>query len=335
VRDFSQVLEILPPRVKEGVVHLVDYLRHEAPDVVHIWQDGMIFAAGLAALMADIPRVVLSVRTLPPIDRVNRWRLELEPIYRALLKTPGVVMTANSTMSARRYEEWLDMPRGAVPVIHNGVTRLDETPSADDQVLWRSFAHRTADADFTVGAVMRLDENKRPLDWLSVAESLHRRNPRTRFVIVGDGALRQESQEYAHRLGVADRVLFTGVSASVGYWLTRMDALLLLSRFEGMPNVLIEAQLAGKPVVTTPAGGAPETILPGRTGWVTSSAETVDVPQVTQLLADIMEMPPARRRDVGAAARAWAEEAFSVDLMLERTVRVFMASYPTAMIGAP
>jgi glycosyltransferase involved in cell wall biosynthesis len=335
VKDFSEVVGMLPARVREGIVHLVDYLRHESPDVVHIWQDGMIFAAGLAALIAHVPRIVLSVRTLPPTDRVNRWRMELEPIYRALLSTPGVVIIANSTMAARRYEEWLGMPRGSAPVIHNGVTRLDETPSAEDEMLWRSFAHRTADAGFTVGAVMRLDENKRPLDWLSVAESLHRGHPRTRFVIVGSGTLRQEAQEYAHRLGIADRILFTGVSGSVGYWLTKMDTLLLLSRFEGMPNVLIEAQLAGKPVVSTPAGGASETLLPGRTGWLTSSAEIVDVQEVTRLLADIIEMTPDRRHEIGIAARKWAEETFSVELMLERTVRVFMASYPTPMIGEP
>jgi glycosyltransferase involved in cell wall biosynthesis len=332
VKGLSEVVGLLPARIREGIIHLVDFMRHESPDVVHIWQDGMIFAAGLAALIADVPRIVLSVRTLPPTDRVNRWRLELEPIYRALLSTPGVVMIANSTMAARRYEEWLGMPRGSTPVIHNGVTRLDETPTAEDETLWRSFVHRTADADFTVGAVMRLDDNKRPLDWLSIAESLHRRYPRVRFVIVGGGTLRHESQEYTHRLGIADRVLFTGVSASVGYWLTRMDALLLLSRFEGLPNVLIEAQLAGKPVVTTPAGGASETLLPGRTGWVTSSAEMVDVQEVTQLLADLIAMTPARRREIGIAAQRWAEQAFSVELMLERTVRVFMAPYPAPMI---
>jgi glycosyltransferase involved in cell wall biosynthesis len=292
----------------------------------------MVFAAGLAALMADVPRIVLSVRTLPPTDRVNRWRLELEPIYRALLSAPGVVMTANSTIAARRYEEWLEMPRGAVPVIHNGVARLDETPAAGDEAVWRSFANRTADADFTVGAVMRLDQNKRPLDWLSVAEHLHQRHPGARFVIVGDGALRQEAQEYAQRLGIADRVLFTGLSGSVGYWLTRMDTLMLLSRFEGMPNVLIEAQLAGKPVVTTPAGGAPETVLNGRTGWVLSSAETIDIEEAAAHLFDMSILSAARRSAMSEAARAWAEQAFSVESMLERTVRVFMAPYPMPML---
>jgi glycosyltransferase involved in cell wall biosynthesis len=149
---------------------------------------------------------------------------------------------------------------------------------------------------------------------------------------VGDGALRQEAQEYAQRLGIADRVLFTGLSGSVGYWLTRMDTLMLLSRFEGMPNVLIEAQLAGKPVVTTPAGGAPETVLNGRTGWVLSSAETIDIEEAAAHLFDMSILSAARRNAMSESARAWAEQAFSVESMLERTVRVFMAPYPMPML---
>jgi glycosyltransferase involved in cell wall biosynthesis len=333
-KQFSEVIELLSPRIKEGVKHLVDFLRHEAVDVVHIWQDGMVLAAGLAALMADVPRIVLAVRTLPPIDRVNRWRMELEPIYRALLSAPGVVMTANSNATARRYEHWLGMASGTVPVVHNGVTRLDETPGPTDELTWQSFAKRTEDADFTVGAVMRLDQNKRPLDWLAVAERLHQKNPRARFVIVGDGALRQEAHEYAHRLGIGDRVLFTGVSGSVGYWLMRMDILMLLSRFEGMPNVLIEAQLAGRPVITTPAGGAPETVLHGQTGWVLSSAETVDVEEAADRLFEIAGFGPGRRLAMNEAARAWAEQSFSVEAMLDRTVRVFMAPYSHPMLPA-
>ena len=334
VKPFSEVIDLLSPRIKEGVKHLVDYLRHEAVDVVHIWQDGMVLAAGLAALMAEVPRIVLAVRTLPPIDRVNRWRMELEPIYRALLSAPGVVMTANSNAAARRYEHWLGMANGSVPVVHNGVTRLNETPGPGDEAIWQSFANRTDDADFTVGAVMRLDQNKRPLDWLAVAERLHQKYPCARFVIVGDGALRQEAHEYAHRLGIGDRVLFTGVSSSVGYWLMRMDSLMLLSRFEGMPNVLIEAQLAGRPVVTTPAGGAPETVLHGETGWVLSSAETVDVEEAADRLYEIAGFSPARRLAMNEAARAWAEQSFSVEAMLDRTVQVFMAPYAYPMLPA-
>ena len=109
---------------------------------------------------------------------------------------------------------------------------------------------------------------------------------------------------------------------------------MLLSRFEGMPNVLIEAQLAGRPVVTTPAGGAPETVLHGQTGWVLSSAETVDVEEAANRLCEIAGFSPARRLAMNDAARAWAEQSFSVDAMLDRTVQVFMAPYAYPMLPA-
>jgi len=332
VRPFCSAIDFLPPRMKEGVTQLVDYMRYEAPDVVQIWQDGMVFAAGLAALMAGVPRIVLSVRTLPPTDRVNRWRLELEPIYRALLASPGVVMTANSTLAARRYEEWLGMARGSAPVIHNGVERLPDDAAPGDETMWSAFTQRTTGADFTVGGVMRLDHNKRTLEWLAAAEHLHRRHPGARFVIVGDGTLRQEAQEYATRLGLSDRVLFTGRSSSVGYWLAHMDALMLLSRFEGTPNVLIEAQLAGLPVITTPAGGSAETVIAGKTGFVLSSAEKPDINEAADRLMGLIGMSLDGRKAMGEAARAWAERSFSVETMLERTVDVFMAPYDAPML---
>ncbi len=332
VRPYSTALDFLPARMKEGATQLVDFLRYEAPDVVHVWQDGMVLAAGLAAVMARIPRIVLSVRTLPPTDRVNRWKLELEPLYRALLSAPGVVLTANSTLAARRYEEWLGLPAGSVPVIYNGVAPLAEAAGQGDEAMWRGFNARAGDADFTVGAVMRLDHNKRPLEFLSVAEALHRRRSGARFILVGDGPLRQEAEEYAGRLGILDRVLFTGRSGSVGYWLARMDAMILMSRFEGMPNVLIEAQLAGLPVVTTPAGGAPETVIASRTGFILGSAEQPDIEEAAGCLERIAATPADERAAMGEAARAWATRAFSVETMLERTVEVFMAPFDEPML---
>ena len=178
VRPFVAALDFLPERMKEGATRLVDFLRFEAPDVVHVWQDGMVLAAGLAALMARVPRIVLSVRTLPPTDRVNRWKLELEPLYRALLERarrgahrqfdPGRSPLRGVARAARRLRpgdlQWRRAPARAAgrPRRRGDVARLQQ---------------RTGDADFTVGAVMRLDHNKRPLEFLSVAEALHRRRP--------------------------------------------------------------------------------------------------------------------------------------------------------------
>ncbi len=331
---FSAVLDLLPRRMREGVTQLVEHFRYEAPDVVHIWQDGMVFAAGLAALIAGVPRIVLSARTLPPIDRIDRDRVELEPLYRALLSMPGVALTSNSAIAARRYEHWLDLPPGSVAVVHNGVAEPPSEPSEAEEAAWAAFLDKTADADFTVGCVMRMDENKRPLEWLMAAERLFSRHPASRFVLVGGGDLQPQAQELAARLGLRDRVLFTDRTASVGWWLARMDAFLLMSRFEGTPNVLIEAQLLGVPVVTTPAGGAAETLIPGVTGQVLSNAERPDLDEVADALLALADAGPGRRAEMGARARAFAAESYSVDAMLHQSLDVFLAPMPGPLAAA-
>lgn len=321
---FEPALSFLPGPVVEGLIGLADDLRARAPRIVHIWQDGSILAAGLAALMAGVPRIVLTVRSLPPIDRPERYRPEYEVVFRALLAAPGVSLTANSRTAARRYAEWLGLPPQRVAVIYNGVDPLPPDVTPAEAAMAAAFDAATPEADFTVGTVMRLDENKRPLLWLDVAARTLRCLPGARFVIIGDGPLREDCLAYARQLGIAERVLFVPRSPSVGYWLRRMDAFMLLSLVEGLPNVLIEAQHAGVPVIATDAGGAAETIRPGETGLLLPPGPDLDPALTAGRLADLAAAPD-RRAAMGAAARIWAAETFSVSAMLERTVRSYAA----------
>src|SRR4029078_8223636 len=103
-----------------------------------------------------------------------------------------------------------------------------------------------------------------------------RKHPKTRFLLVGDGRLLPKAQELAEELGIANRILFTGRSTRLGFWMSKMDVFVLLSRYEGLPNVLIEAQYMGVRVVTTPAGGAAECLIDGVTGHVLGCAEQPD-----------------------------------------------------------
>lgn len=321
---FASMLDLLPAPMQEGTLRLADAIRRRRPHVVHLWQDGSILACGLAALAAGVPRIVLSVRSLPPVDRPERDRPEYAGLYRALLAAHGVRLTANSHAAARRYAAWLDLDPACVDVIYNGV---DALPSADvpaEAARAAAFFAQTPGAGFTLGTVMRLDENKRPFLWLEAAARIRATAPDTRFILVGDGPLREACEARAARLGLAGHVLFVGRSAHVGAWLARMDAFLLLSLVEGLPNVLVEAQHAGLPVVTTDAGGAAETIVPGRTGLLLPAGPDL-APEAVAETVQALRTDAPRRAAMGSAARAWARETFSVATMMERTVRSFLA----------
>jgi glycosyltransferase involved in cell wall biosynthesis len=110
-----------------------------------------------------------------------------------------------------------------------------------------------------------------------------------------------------------------------------MDALMLLSEHEGLPNALIEAQLAGVPVIASPAGGAPETLIPGVTGLVTAADPMPH--EVADVIAGLVAQP-GRLRKMGDAAARWANEAFPVPLMLSNTLEVYAAAGDTGPFRA-
>jgi glycosyltransferase involved in cell wall biosynthesis len=84
---------------------------------------------------------------------------------------------------------------------------------------------------------------------------------RFRLSILGEGLLLAELKEQAVQLGVGERVHFAGFQANPYAWLSRADALVMSSRHEAFPNVVLEALACGTPVVALPAPGATEAIL--------------------------------------------------------------------------
>ena len=122
-----------------------------------------------------------------------------------------------------------------------------------------------------IGGVFRLYPEKRPLLWIEVARHVARSHPEAWFVMVGQGILKREIEQTARRFGIVERLLLPGVVDNVLPMMRAFDVFLLTSFGEGLPNVVLEAQSAGLPVVATNAGGVVEAVQPGVTGWIVDS----------------------------------------------------------------
>jgi Vi polysaccharide biosynthesis protein TviE len=303
------------------VKRLAKHLAESGTDTVSAWQDGACLFAALAALIAGVPQIQLAIRGLPPSMRQHMFRPEYEVLYRAMAQVPGVSFISNNVSAARAYAEWLDIPLNRFSIVYNGVEPMHANPSPSCEKQWRQFVERTPEATQTIGGVFRFDTDKQPLLWIRFAARYLKRYPKARFVLVGDGRLLLNAQELAAELGIGDRILFTGRSSRVGFWMSKVDALVLLSRYEGLPNVLIEAQYMGVRVVTTPAGGAAECLIDGVTGHVLECAEKPDYENLIRRVHDLTLNSWNREMFVeGGIGRKFLDSRFSVPHMLAQFV---------------
>ena len=319
--ELLQLLDYLPSSVNFGVKRLVAYFRESKTDTASMWQDGACLFAGLAALIAGVPHIQLAIRGLPPSMRRHMYRPEYEVFYRAMAEVPGVTFLSNNISAARAYAEWLDVPLDRFSIVYNGVEPMCADPSPECEQRWARFAEETRDATSTVGGVFRFDTDKQPLLWVRFAARYLRRHPDARIVLVGGGRLLEHAERLAEELGIARRILFVGRSQRVGYWMTKMDVLVLLSRYEGLPNVLIEAQYMGVHVVTTPAGGAAECLINGTTGHVLECAEKPDLDNVVRQTHELAARDDkAELFAEGGIGRTFLDSHFSIPHMLAQYV---------------
>ena len=315
--NLSRLLEQLPPPVHYGVTRLAPVLRENSFDVVSLWQDGTCLFGALAALLAGAPVIHLVFRGLPPNIRKDRFREEYPELYQALAQVPGVQFMSNSRKAAEAYAEWLGIPIVRFHVLYNGVPDLSTDASIADEQKWEAFQENTADATETIGGVFRLEPDKRPQLWIKLAALYLKQRPQARFVIVGDGRLHDNIVALAEELHVSDRLLLVGLSNHVGFWYSRMDVSVLLSRYEGLPNVLIEAQLLGVPVVSTPAGGAGECFEEDVTGHLLSDVEHPDMHEACEKVVSMVDKVRSDEA-LREQSRHRAQRLFSLDAMLTK-----------------
>lgn len=98
-----------------------------------------------------------------------------------------------------------------------------------------------------IGHVGHFTPQKNQSFALEIFQALQKIHPDSRLYLMGDGPLREEAEEQARQLGIADRVVFTGSIGNVPQMLQAMDAMVLPSRHEGLPLVAVEWQIAALP----------------------------------------------------------------------------------------
>jgi glycosyltransferase involved in cell wall biosynthesis len=170
-----------------------------------------------------------------------------------------------------------------------------------------------------VGIVGRLVPVKNQALFLRVAREVLDRGVRARFVVVGDGPLREPLRALRHQLALDEHVVFAGFRDDVMTLLSIFDLCLLTSNSETSAYGVSEPMAMGRPVVATAVGGVPELIEHGVDGWLCPARDAAALADaVCALLAD-----PAAAARMGERAARKVRERLSLDPMMGRLEQVY------------
>jgi glycosyltransferase involved in cell wall biosynthesis len=270
------------------------------PDLVHSFLFHANLVATWAAGIAGKGQVIWGLRVADPNPR-RQW-LERRLNDRA-------VAAVCVSESVRAYaERRLSIDRGKLHVIPNGI-EIERYQNVEPLPLSKLGLRPTRRMLLCVG---RLHEQK-GFDWLlSFAPSLLQKLPEHDLVFVGDGPQRGRLKELALNAQIGERVHFAGFRADVPRCLASADLVLVPSRWEGMPNVVLEAMASGRPVVATASEGVADTL--GETS-VSQMAELNNSAEFQQKVVTICG-DPALARSLGESNRLRASQHFSVAAMV-------------------
>jgi glycosyltransferase involved in cell wall biosynthesis len=175
-----------------------------------------------------------------------------------------------------------------------------------------------ADAE-VVTLIARLVPIKRVDRFLRVARVVARRRPKSRFVIVGDGELREQLQASEDVRALGDRLTWAGFRRDVPDVCFASDVVALTSDNEGTPVSLIEAQAAAVPVVGTAVGGVPSAVKDGLTGLLAPPGEERALASAVERILD----DPALSSSLGLAGRDHALASFGVGRLVDELDRLY------------
>jgi glycosyltransferase involved in cell wall biosynthesis len=308
------------PRTLLRAWRFLRFLRRERIDVVQAYfADSSYFGIPTAWLAGVTHRI----RTR---NNIGHW---LTPLHRRLGRLLNVFATRTLTNceAGRRALLAAEQPRPeTVLVLENGVD-LDRFRDIPPLAARPPHPCPLPQGGEGMARGMRVGvlANLRPVKGLDVfvraAARIHGRHSRAVFTVAGEGELRAALKQQAAAAGLAEHFTLPGSMADVPGFLAGLDVAVLCSHAEGMSNALLEYMAAGRPIVATAVGAAPELIMDGIHGLLVPPGDAEKLAEaIERLLAD-REL--AQR--LGAAARRRASERYSREAMVRRFEEFYLS----------
>jgi len=300
----------------QAVGRLKKVLSDLKPDILHIHGNKSAMVGRVAARRLKIPVVIVTVHNFLKFQEANALlRIPAAWMERWLTRYTDKIITVSASLE-RGLIEVEGLPPSKIETIFNGID-VSMWGNKNGSKLFRR-SHGIGDTDFLVASIGRLVPFKGHKVLLEAASALVGENPRIKFVVAGDGPLKEELWAERKRLSLEKNVFFLGHIPEVKELLAAADIFVLPSLKEPFGLVLLEAMAAKLPIVATRAGGVPE-IINSESGILVAPND----PQALAAAVNRLFTDGGKRRLIVDKAYKRVSAEFSIEKMVALTDNLY------------
>lgn len=316
VHELPMVRSIRPGVDRRHYRELCGLIRRIRPDVVHTHSSKAGVLGRLAAIRTRTRARVHTPHTFSFLFEAEfsaAKRRLFRTIETTLAKRTGVTLAVGAG-EAKTFREYGVVPSDRIRVVRNGI---DPRPFEEARATPRSEIGVPEGVPLALVAGLLHVAKGQDLALRALTDP---RLAEVHLVLAGPGERRAELEALAEELGIAGRTHFLGHRDDVPGLLGACDWLVLPSRWEGLPYIVLEAMAARRPVVATRVDGALE-LLEGDVGGTLCEVESVG--SLAEGMVRMIELGSEGRRRLGEQGRLRLEEGFTRDRMVEGTLGVY------------
>lgn len=295
------------------------------PDIVHTHTSKAGIIGRIAARLCKTKVIIHGVHILPFLNVSPVGRIAYTALERFSDRFTDYYIAVSEGMRTACLSHGLG--EGRIDVIRSGMdvaAFADARPYSSDELSHSlSISADEAKAAQIVLMIAALEGRKRHIPFIDIFNDVAARFPHARFVALGEGPGRSAIENAAKRAGVSDRVHLLGFSREPQRWIATAQVCVLASEREGLPRVVVQYAIGGKPIVCAHLPGIEEVVLNEKNGFVVPGDTLAGMSQrIEALLAD-----PAHARAMGLAGRQIDFSRWGASEMTDQIEMIYHQTY--------
>jgi glycosyltransferase involved in cell wall biosynthesis len=294
---------------------ILKILKQEKPDIIHLNSSKIGGLGALAGRITGVPKIIFTGHGWA----FNEKRSFLSRMFILFLHWLTLLLCHTTIAVSEKAKKdicWLPFVKGKIIVIYNCILDFETSPKKETRLILAS----KDSSKLIIFSISELHKNK-GIDMALRALTLLPKETREKIIycVAGDGEEKEKLRKLVSDLDVAGRVRFLGSVPNAKKLLSGADIFLIPSRTEAFPYVILEAGMAGLPIIATSVGGIPEIIRDMQNGILVHPRNPKEIAEAILYYFN----HPEKQKEFGEEIKKTVSNFFSLEKMLGETIELY------------